>query len=190
MNAYKDIGFPESGYYVYIIYNDTLDDVLYIGKGKDKRVLAHFKETSKNHVAVKISTLKKIGYDIKYKIISHHIDEKEAYKFEKQLIQSFVSKGIDLLNISMTDKDIYLQKELKEGILAIEKFIEFYYYPNIQGSKYQIKFKKKINSIIRALKRKYSPYKKLMAKYKVLNIGFDKIHRIYLCSNKINVMLE
>ena len=64
-NGNYNTDIPENGYYVYVIFNQTTKQPIYIGKGKNKRVLFHF-NNSKNYLNKKIKYLKILSNEIKY----------------------------------------------------------------------------------------------------------------------------
>jgi hypothetical protein len=119
---------PKSGYYVYVIYNNSNKEILYIGKGKGNRVKNHF-GTQKTRTAYEINKLKDSGQDVFYMIAQCFENEKEAYKFESILIQQALYQEIELINISQTHKDVYLKSYCYEAVSFLDRLIRAGYHP-------------------------------------------------------------
>lgn len=88
---YKAI--PIHGYYVYVIMENG--KVCYVGKGKKKRVLSHFKGTGNVFLYSRIKDGQNI-YD--WAVLEHFEDEADAFDYEKRLIKKCVRLRIKLYN--------------------------------------------------------------------------------------------
>ena len=76
-------------FYVYALIDPRFDCVFYIGKGKNKRINDHEKEAAKGTYSSKCKVIRDIwdsGVSIKKQVIKWFASEKDAYAFEKELI--------------------------------------------------------------------------------------------------------
>lgn len=76
-------------YYVYALIDPRHESVFYIGKGKNNRIDHHEKEAAKGIYSNKCKTIREIwnhGLTIKKHIVKWFLSEKDAYDFEKELI--------------------------------------------------------------------------------------------------------
>ena len=98
----------DSMYYVYVLIDPRNDQPFYVGKGKGKRVEAHYYNWASDRMdnpykSKKIEKLKKLGYQPKYEIVFEHTDAKLVYEEEKRLIAKWgrhrYDKGGILTNI-------------------------------------------------------------------------------------------
>ena len=81
----------DSMYYVYVLIDPRNDQPFYVGKGKGRRVEAHYYNWASDRMdnpykSKKIEKLKKLGYQPKYEIVFEHTDVKLVYEEEKRLI--------------------------------------------------------------------------------------------------------
>ena len=180
---------PNNGYYVYSIVNETNREILYIGKGTKNRVLSHFNNSDK-YINNKITFLKSVGYDINYKILRLFESEKEAYDFEKLIIENCLLVEIDLLNIALTHKYIFIKNELRENSMFIEKCIKWYITSHWMNS--WINFQDIITEFFISTKKSISKYPKLINRYKIFHFNFLDVDSISLVNNKclISVTLK
>jgi hypothetical protein len=99
-----------SMYYVYVLIDPRNDQPFYVGKGKGKRVEAHYYNWASDRMdnpykSKKIEKLKKLGYQPKYEIVFEHTDVRLVYEEEKRLIAKWgrhrYDKGGILTNIRL-----------------------------------------------------------------------------------------
>jgi hypothetical protein len=97
-------------YYVYVLIDPRNNQPFYVGKGKGKRVEAHYYNWASDRMdnpykSKKIEKLKKLGYQPKYEIVFEHTDVKLVYEEEKRLIAKWgrhrYDKGGILTNIRL-----------------------------------------------------------------------------------------
>ena len=100
----------DSMYYVYVLIDPRNDQPFYVGKGKGDRVLQHYYEWEcidqhNRNKALKIKTLKQLGYEPKYKIVFESSDAKLVFDEESRLISKWgrhkYDKGGILTNIRL-----------------------------------------------------------------------------------------
>jgi hypothetical protein len=103
----------DSMYYVYVLIDPRNDQPFYVGKGKGKRVEAHYHNWSSDKMSNpykfnKIEKLKKLGYGPKYEIVFESFDEQTALDEEKRLIQKWGRSNLDeggiLTNIKLGEE--------------------------------------------------------------------------------------
>lgn len=82
----------ESYYYVYEHW--LRGEVIYVGKGRNKRALSRERNT------LWLDRVNEDFEELEVIIKGHFKAEKDAFKFEKFLIESYVKEGIELTNIS------------------------------------------------------------------------------------------
>jgi hypothetical protein len=105
----------DSMYYVYVLIDPRNDQPFYVGKGKGDRVLQHYYEWEcidqhNRNKALKIKTLKQLGYEPKYKIVFESSDAKLVFEEESRLIVKWgrgkYDKGGILTNIRLGEGPI------------------------------------------------------------------------------------
>jgi len=87
----------ENIYYVYALIDPRTNLPFYIGKGKNNRMLQHLKEGSANGVKknARIAEIRSAGYEpIAVKLIKNMF-EKDAYRFEEDVIIELGRENID-----------------------------------------------------------------------------------------------
>lgn len=176
----KDI--PKSGYYVYIIFNSTLNKIIYIGKGKDKRVLFHFKDRNA-YINNEVKSLSDSGCDIEYSIIKQFDNERDAYLFETLLIKNCLSLDIDIYNIAQTHKDIFVKNEFRECVNLLSQFIKYGLVVNEYKNEKILSIQEATNIVVYILKEQIKSIPKLGMKYKIKGIPVNKIESIILIEN-------
>lgn len=77
-------------YYVYCLVDPRDSTIFYVGKGCGNRVFEHAKNAvEQDDSTLKLDTIREIiaqGYDVKYYILRHDLDEDIAYKIESTII--------------------------------------------------------------------------------------------------------
>lgn len=77
-------------YYVYCLVDPRDSTIFYVGKGRGNRVLEHARNAvEQDDSTLKLDTIREIinqGYDVKYFILRHDLDEEIAYKIESTII--------------------------------------------------------------------------------------------------------
>jgi hypothetical protein len=100
----------QTTYYVYVLIDPRNNQPFYVGKGKDKRVEAHYYNWESDRMvnpykARKINKLKELGYEPKYKIVFENSNVNLVYEEEKRLIAKWgryrYDKGGILTNIRL-----------------------------------------------------------------------------------------
>lgn len=88
MNAFVSSKVAERlKYYVYIYIDPRNDQVFYVGKGKENRILAHLYDTSESKKVGRISKLQAEGLEPKLEILVHGLDnEIDALRIEAAVI--------------------------------------------------------------------------------------------------------
>jgi hypothetical protein len=109
LNDFKD---NIQGYYVYCLINPLNKNIFYIGKGKGKRALQHYKEYKKgvctnNFKYNEIKSFAKYNYKPIVKVIAYNLPENKAYNLETKLIKRFYKS---LTNISLNENEPNLIK--------------------------------------------------------------------------------
>lgn len=103
----KDFSSSVKDYYVYLLVNPITNKIFYVGKGKGKRALQHYKDykNCKEKNLFKYNEIKsfaKYGYKPKVKIVIDNIEEQKAYQIETKLIKRLYK---DLTNISQNENE-------------------------------------------------------------------------------------
>lgn len=103
LNLIKSIGLsksiPKRGYYVYVITEN--DSICYIGKGKQYRVLSHFKNSSNHTLNLKIRENKN-NYD--WHILEEFDNEYDCLNYEEELILNCKRNKHKLYNVIHNSK--------------------------------------------------------------------------------------
>lgn len=99
-------------YYVYCLINPLNKNIFYIGKGKNKRALQHYKEyrrglCTNNFKYNEIKSFAKYNYKPIVKIIASNLSEARAYQLETKLIKRLYKS---LTNISQNENEQNLIK--------------------------------------------------------------------------------
>lgn len=111
---------PHRRYYVYAITENG--DVCYIGKGKGKRVLSHFKNSTNQLLGQRIRESRNI-YD--WYIIDDFESELDCLEREKQLICLLKRYGHRLYNSTYYNSKRKFNKSLKQIYEVFEQFRNF-----------------------------------------------------------------
>ena len=173
---------PADGYYVYVVYNRTLNQILYIGKGKNKRVLFHFKNKN-SYLNIEINSLKSKGFEIVYSIIKYFKAEKMAYKYETKIIKECLKQEIEIYNIAQTHKDIFVKNSFRECVLLLSEFMRRgYVEPN--KNKEILSIQQATDILLERIKAQCLTYPKLAVKYKLQNVPVLDINKILLLPNR------
>lgn len=121
----KDFNNAIKGYYVYFLINPLTDKIFYIGKGKGKRALQHYKDykNGREKNIFKYNEMRsfvKLGFKPIVKVVVDDITEDTAYKIETKLIKRLYC---DLSNISQNENQPNL---IKKGLKKILKHLPSY----------------------------------------------------------------
>lgn len=77
-------------YYVYCLVDPRDSTIFYVGKGRGNRVFEHARNAvEQDDSTLKLDTIREIinqGYNVKYFILRHDLDEEIAYKIESTII--------------------------------------------------------------------------------------------------------
>jgi hypothetical protein len=114
---------PTSGFYVYAITKSNI--VVYIGKGKKKRVLSHFGNSSNM----------KLAFDYKenptlfdYFILECFDEEIECLDFEEHLIRDCKAIKFNLYNSTHYLNELAYNKELRSYVMLLNQFDYMVFY--------------------------------------------------------------
>jgi len=88
-----------TGYYVYLLINPFTKKIIYIGKGKGRRLLKHRAEVNRGVVNnlnkfSEIYEIEQLGNKVIEKVLVDELSESDAFALEKYLINSFKQTGI------------------------------------------------------------------------------------------------
>ncbi len=115
-------------YYVYCLVDPRDSTIFYVGKGRGNRVFEHAKNAvEQDDSTLKLDTIREIiaqGYDVKYYILRHDLDEYIAYKIESIIIDlltypAFNTKAL-LTNI------VAGHHQWNEGIKTTDEITQLY----------------------------------------------------------------
>lgn len=104
-----------NAYYVYALVADDTDEIIYIGKGKGKRVYSHVKASKNGRIdnAPKHKAILEIlgrGSKVREMIIQSDLTERNALKIEKYFIENLKDKLTNIANGSQHNLDKCYQK--------------------------------------------------------------------------------
>lgn len=115
-------------YYVYCLVDPRDNKIFYIGKGAGDRVFQHAEDSlNENISSLKLNTIRDIiasGYEVKYYIIRHGLDEQSALMIESTLI--------DLLTYGPFNTETILTNivsghhQWDRGIKTVDELFEIY----------------------------------------------------------------
>jgi hypothetical protein len=111
----------ELKYYVYVLIDPRDNKIFYVGKGNANRVFSHINESIENPKGIeKLETIRAIKSDeqeVKYYIIRHGLDEKEAFLIESVLIDFLTFK--DFSEVSKITNIVAGHHSFDQGIKTI-----------------------------------------------------------------------
>ena len=116
------------GYYVYCLINPLTKKIFYIGKGKGKRALQHYKDFKKglstnNFKYNEIKSFAKYNYKPVVKIIANNLAEDKAYRLETKLIKRLYKS---LTNISQNENEPnIIKREVRKAYNRIPSYQEW-----------------------------------------------------------------
>jgi hypothetical protein len=97
--GYQSLELPKYGYYTYFLINPIDGHIFYVGKGKDRRMYCHVRNSinckvDNVHKHKKITEAHSQGFKVIECVFSHHELEKNAYAVERILIDKLKFYGI------------------------------------------------------------------------------------------------
>ena len=107
------------GYYVYIYVDPRSDRPFYVGKGKGKRILAHFDDERDSEKTRTIAELRDADITPRLDVLAHGLkDEETAFRVE--------AAAIDLLGLSDLTNKVRGWKSLQVGRMTLDELIGYY----------------------------------------------------------------
>jgi len=107
------------GYYVYLYVNPFTDQVFYVGKGKNERVLEHLDDTTETRRRQIIEEIRAQGKEPRIEILVHGLwSEEEAYRIEAAVI--------DLLGTGSLTNSVRAWRSQYHGRMSLEELVALY----------------------------------------------------------------
>lgn len=110
--------------YMYIDPRTTNGDVFYVGKGKNKRILAHQRLEAENRKTARIEEIRNAGFQPRLEVLAHKLkDEETAYRVEAAVIDALKLK--DLTN------EVRGWQSVQSGRMTLRQLIGYYAAPEV-----------------------------------------------------------